>query len=70
MSDVPVAAPEVRAIASAGLLGSSTSMAIQAERWPLVLLGIGFAALAGYAWLDPARRKPSAGARETSGGRW
>ena len=37
---------------------------------PLVLLGIGFAALAGYAWLDPARRKPSAGARETSGGRW
>ena len=37
---------------------------------PRVLLGIGFAALAGYAWLDPARRKPSAGARETSGGRW
>ena len=37
---------------------------------PLVLLGIGFAALSGYAWLDPARRRPSAGARETSGGRW
>ena len=36
---------------------------------PLVLLGIGFAALSGYAWLDPARRRPSAGARETSGGR-
>jgi hypothetical protein len=36
---------------------------------PLVLLGIGFAALSGYAWLDPARRRPSAGARETSGRR-
>jgi multisubunit Na+/H+ antiporter MnhB subunit len=36
---------------------------------PLVLLGIGFAALSGYAWLDPARRRPSAGARQTSGGR-
>jgi hypothetical protein len=36
---------------------------------PLVLLGIGFAALSGYAWLDPARRKPSVRARETSGGR-
>jgi hypothetical protein len=36
---------------------------------PLVLLGIGFAALSGYAWLDPARRRPSAGARETSGER-
>ena len=36
---------------------------------PLVLLGIGFAALSGFAWLDPARRRPSARARETSGGR-
>jgi amino acid transporter len=36
---------------------------------PLVLLGIGFAALSGYAWLDPDRRRHSAGARETSGGR-
>jgi multisubunit Na+/H+ antiporter MnhB subunit len=36
---------------------------------PLVLLGTGFAALAGYAWLDPARRRPSVGARETSGWR-
>jgi len=36
---------------------------------PLVLLGISFAALSGYAWLDPARRRPSAGARETSGRR-
>ena len=36
---------------------------------PLVLLGICFAALSGYAWLDPARRRPSAGARETSGRR-
>jgi hypothetical protein len=35
----------------------------------LVLLGICFAALSGYAWLDPARRRPSAGARETSGRR-
>jgi hypothetical protein len=33
---------------------------------PLVLLGICFAALSGYAWLDPARRRTSAGARETS----
>jgi hypothetical protein len=33
---------------------------------PLVLLGIGFAALSGYAWLDPARRRSSVGARETS----
>jgi hypothetical protein len=36
---------------------------------PLVLLGIGFAALSGYAWLDPARRRPSVGARQTSGER-
>jgi hypothetical protein len=33
---------------------------------PLVLLGIGFAALSGYAWLDPDRRRPSAGAGQTS----
>jgi len=33
---------------------------------PLVLLGIGFAALSGYAWLDPARRRPSVVGRETS----
>ena len=36
---------------------------------PLVLLGVLFAALAGYAWLDPARRASSAGAGQTSGGR-
>ena len=36
---------------------------------PLVLLGVLFAALAGYAWLDPARRASSVGARQTSGGR-
>ncbi|HSK81988.1 MAG TPA: hypothetical protein VK902_01100 [Rubrobacter sp.] len=36
---------------------------------PLVLLGTCFAALSGYAWLDPARRRPSAGPRETSGRR-
>src|SRR5918995_1379731 len=35
---------------------------------PLVLLGVLFAALAGYAWLDPARRASSAGAGQTSGG--
>ena len=33
---------------------------------PLVLLGIGFAALSGYAWLDPDRRRYSAGAGQTS----
>ena len=36
---------------------------------PLVLLGVTFAALSGYAWLDPARRTLSAGATQTSGGR-
>jgi multisubunit Na+/H+ antiporter MnhB subunit len=36
---------------------------------PLVLLGVTFAALAGYAWLDPTRKAPLAGAAETSGGR-
>jgi hypothetical protein len=36
---------------------------------PLVLLGIGFASLSGYAWLDPARRGRSVGARETPGWR-
>jgi hypothetical protein len=36
---------------------------------PLVLLGIVFAALAGYAWLDPARTASSAGARQASGWR-
>jgi hypothetical protein len=36
---------------------------------PLVLLGIGFAALSGYAWLDPDRSRPSAGAGQTSRGR-
>ena len=36
---------------------------------PLVLLGISFAALSGYAWLDPARRRSSAGGRDTSGRR-
>jgi hypothetical protein len=36
---------------------------------PLVLLGIGFAALSGYAWLDPDRRRHSAGAGQTPRGR-
>jgi hypothetical protein len=36
---------------------------------PLVLLGVTFAALAGYAWLDPARRAALAGASKRSGER-
>lgn len=36
---------------------------------PLVLLGATFAAVSGYAWLDPIRKAPSAGAADTSGGR-
>ena len=36
---------------------------------PLVLLGVTFAALTGYAWFDPARRTPPAGAAKTHGGR-
>ena len=38
---------------------------------PLVLLGIGFAALSGYAWLDPARKEALAwgGATEKRPGR-
>jgi hypothetical protein len=36
---------------------------------PLVLLGVTFAALAGYALLDPARMATSAGAAGRSGGR-
>jgi hypothetical protein len=45
--------------------------ALAPDGWdePLVLLGIGFAALSGYAWLDPDRRRPSAGAGQTSRGR-
>jgi hypothetical protein len=36
---------------------------------PLMLLGIAFAALAGYAWFDPARGISSVGTKETPGGR-
>lgn len=36
---------------------------------PLLLLGIGFAALSGYAWLDRARRMPSTSWAESSRGR-
>jgi hypothetical protein len=36
---------------------------------PLVLLGIGFASLSGYAWLDPDGWGRSVGARETPGWR-
>jgi hypothetical protein len=32
-----------------------------------VLVRIIFAALLGYAWLDPARRRPSTGTPSTSG---
>jgi hypothetical protein len=51
------------------LYGSLAALAPAGWDEPLVLLGISFAALSGYAWLDPARRRPSAGARETSGRR-
>jgi hypothetical protein len=34
---------------------------------PLVLVRIIFAALLGYAWLDPARRRSSTGTPSTSG---
>lgn len=36
---------------------------------PLLLLGAMFAALAAYAWLDPAREAPLTGAAKTSRGR-
>ena len=51
------------------LYGFSAALAPAGWDEPLVLLGICFAALSGYAWLDPARRGPSARARGTSGGR-
>ncbi|MGH3108445.1 MAG: hypothetical protein ACRDN7_07585, partial [Rubrobacter sp.] len=49
-----------------GLYGFLAALAPDGWDEPLVLLGIGFASLSGYAWLDPARRRTSAGARETS----
>ena len=52
-----------------GLYGFLAALAPDGWDEPLVLLGIGFASLSGYAWLDPARRSPTVGARETSGGR-
>ena len=47
------------------------SAALAPAGWdePLVLLGVTFAMLAAYAWLDPARKAPLAGATDTSGGR-
>jgi hypothetical protein len=52
-----------------GLYGFLAALAPDGWDEPLVLLGIGFASLSGYAWLDPARRRRTVGARETSGGR-
>jgi amino acid transporter len=51
------------------LYGFLAALALAGWDEPLVLLGISFAALSGYAWLDPARRRSSAGARQTSEGR-
>jgi len=41
------------------LYGFLAALAPAGWNEPLVLLGIGFAALSGYAWLDPARRMPA-----------
>jgi len=41
------------------LYGFLAALAPAGWNEPLVLLGIGFAALSGYAWLDPARRTPA-----------
>ncbi len=59
--------PAIFAVLS--LYGFSAALAPAGWDEPLVLLGVLFVALAGYAWLDPARRTPSAGAAETPGGR-
>ena len=50
-----------------GLYGFLAALAPDGWDEPLVLLGIGFASLSGYAWLDPARRRPTAGARALRG---
>jgi hypothetical protein len=44
-----------------GLYGFLAALAPDGWDEPLVLLGIGFASLSGYAWLDPARRRPTVG---------
>ncbi len=55
--------------AALALYGFLAALAPAGWDEPLVLLGVTFAALAGYAWLDPARRTPPAGALQTPGGR-
>ncbi len=49
MSDAPVAAPEVRRIAAAGLRGSAEPVRVTADRWPLVLSGLDLHRLTGVA---------------------
>lgn len=51
------------------LYGFSAALAPAGWDEPLVLLGVTFAALSGYASLDPARKAASAGAAGRSGGR-
>ncbi|HEY7661153.1 MAG TPA: nucleotidyltransferase family protein [Actinomycetota bacterium] len=55
MGDRPVAPPEVRRIASAGLPDGPRSIRIAADRWPTVLSGLRFCRLTGFAvgaWKD------------------
>ena len=56
-------------LAVLALYGFLAALAPGGWEEPLVLLGIMFSALSGYAWLDPARRAPSGVAAETSEGR-
>ncbi len=56
-------------LAVLALYGFSAACAPGGWDEPLVLLGVMFAALSGYAWLDPARRTPSGVAADTSGRR-
>ena len=51
------------------LYGFSAALAPGGWDEPLVLLGAMFAALAAYAWLDPAREAPLTGVAKTSRGR-
>ena len=48
------------------LYGFSAAWAPAGWDEPLVLLGVTFAALAAYSWLDPARKGALAGAPKTS----
>jgi hypothetical protein len=49
VSDTPVAAPEVRLIAAAGLREEAEPVGIVPDRWPLVLSGLDFHRLTGIA---------------------